>query len=922
MMEKASIYNEVLEFNFCSCSEKEYGELVHSVIDGIGSSEIDIDRMFEVFKKKLLIQDNGKVGVPVGSREEIQRGVEATKDIVVSDSVYFDSRLSLKKELKKIIQSTAVNSRITGERELSILEYVFSHSNLRYASQNGHEFYVVRHPNPDYNGCRTIAVGERSFFGDVLRDNALSSSLSPKLTPLSYVSCVNKIKSKWETSGKLIVNLMHSVTSMVPRSIKQYIAVFQDIYPVSQRNSVDSYFLYLRILEHGIKLVPASTNILVRFLMDKLLSLESEVNTENPNLYTNERYEKWRQEELHNFALRVRKGEFRDIISAKNYIQDDNLLRKEFSDKFTEEDIDRNVQIIDVLMAEFFEFVNEVCENGLKYKDYFENPICEQSGNKTSKNASQKLLGNPKASRGGMVSGGVLSSSDLESSAIEDSATSPSLIGSECGKKEEQLYKQCVDLASTILEVYETKILSLQKCSFINYIPIYLINNNLNWCENYFQINFRKLFNPLETLMIRKMSVDYIISFILNYKISSNFKFYTPCVRYLMQFLHEFIAHWNMENSSTDGTSSKKKVLISKYNSNSLKNLFELYCHVVNSLCWLFSVISISCISHLDQVRDSGTDKSGMDILFVFDSIFNPNRGFISFVLFGSLSPLESIDSRTPVLFSKSSVLLFSKIVQIQKDKNHPFRDHPCIETIRKARTHQCVASVKLVRSLFEKNQDLASQLDYAPSKLLGKILLRHSEAHINALFSPENNTASLSFIQKVVSSVVDVEINALIDDVSQIRDEMFAQGKANSSSGSELNSNIQSEPETKATSVENITGIVNAYGEMKSSILPQQSLWESVWGTVPVSQEELESDLYITKNKRLRVDCGMDESASHVGTRNNTRKSYGSFSNSDPSGKKPSLLDTILSSEAYKRSKVSMAPRRRRQLTPRRTLS
>ncbi|KAH7649604.1 hypothetical protein FG379_001230 [Cryptosporidium bovis] len=953
-MEKGStVYNEILEFDFYSCSEKEYGELVHSVIDNIVPSEINVDKIFDVLKKKLIIQDDGKIGVSIGSRGQSQRESEIMKDIVVSDNVYFDCRFSLKKEIKKIIQSAKINSKITDERELLILKYVFSKD-----YQEEYEFYIVRHPNPDYNGCRTIAIGKGSSLDENIKDDNSNNSFLSKLVPLNYVSCVNKIRSKWEHSGRLIVNLMYSILNIIPRSIKQYIAVFQEIYPVSQRNSIDSYLLYFRILQYGIKLVPASTNILVRFLMDKLISLESEVNTDNPNLYTNERYEKWRQEELHNLAIRIKKGEFKDIISAKNYIQNDDLLRKEFSDKFTEEDINKNVQIIDILMVELFEFINDVCENGLKYRDYFENVKYEQlSNNNINKNTSQKLFVDSKVSRDSMLSGGVLSSSDFESSAVEDSIVSSSCFGSEYGKKEEQLYKQCVDLANTILEVYETKILSLQTCCFINYIPIYIISNNFNWCERYFQINFKKLFNPLETLMVRKMSVDYIISFILNYKVSSNFKFYIPCVKYLMQFLHEFVAHWNMErtnkysyNSNNDDgyCSNKKKPVISKYNSNNLKNLFELYCHVVSSLCWLFSVISISCISHLDETKENvGIDNNDIDVLFVLESLFNPNRGFISFVLFGSLSPLESIDPKTPTIFYKSSVLLLNKIVEIQKDKDNSFCNHSNVEIIKNVKSYQYLNSVKLVKNLFEKNQESTSQFDYIPNKFLSKIRLRHSDIYINSLFIPEKSTASLSSVNKIVLNA-NIDINPLIDAIDKNREETNTNHEINCNYESKQNKNPQNLAENKGKS-EDKSSVENTYGKMKSSILPQQSLWESVWGSVPVSQEELESDLYITKNKKLRVNCGIGGNTYCVGNISNiggfshfekinddspTLKN--NFHNSNPiqksnrrlpskvnsNGKNPSLLEIILSSEAYKRSKISITPCERRKIAPRRTLS
>ncbi|OII73177.1 uncharacterized protein cubi_02409 [Cryptosporidium ubiquitum] len=842
-----SIYSLVGDFDFFESSDSDFGELVHTVVDQIGGENINNQRLFDVLKKKLTILDNGTLNLFASSknpRPEI-------KDILFSDGSYFDCKSNLKKELKKICQNAELNSQILNPKDLSILRFVFSHhkffntqNEIRYPQD--YEIYVVRHPNTDFNGCRTFAVKKKHG-----KSSTEENSNKEELIPISYVSSVAKINTKWEKSGRRIINLMHAVINIVPSDLKLFITAMQDIYPLSIRNSLDSYILYSKLLFHAIKLIPSTLSILLRFLINKLISLESEIHSKNPNNHTKERFEKWRQEELQTVAIKIRRGEYADINSAKSYIQDFDGLKTQFSERFTEEDIDRNAQVFDNITRELFDFISEVYENGFKYAKIFENST-ETLNSTPTRNL--KVSGNASS---------ILSSSDLESSAVED------FVVSGYGKKEELLYKQFVDLESTILNIFETQILAIEKCQFVNYIPIYLVCHYDHWCEKFLQITFKKLFNPHETLIIREASVDYIVSFVTNYEIVSNFKFYTPCIKYLMQFLHDFVAHWSIEKTNqnlesqefnTNKRSGFKRSFgdhSQKHSHLTLKNLFGLYCHVVYSLCKLVSIIIKTILN------DSIQENSFEGIHFLIDSVLNINRGFIPFILCGDLSPIDNIDFETLTIFLKSIIRLVYRTVSEHKEK---------------LSVSKYFGAIKLISELLNSNINKEA-IKSEPKLFLDKLWLWHSGKYLKKFQTTRRN---------------------LIEDlnISSYFEELFKLGE------DEIQTQFEDDKELLS---EKINLPENKYGEMESSILPEQSLWEYVWGDVPVSHEELEQELYITKNKMFKED--LDKQFNYLNQEGNGKDRdkeclRSSFSKKS-SSTSMSLLDTLLSSDAFKRGEA-----------------
>ncbi|KAK9172109.1 RNA polymerase I specific transcription initiation factor RRN3 family protein [Cryptosporidium meleagridis] len=845
----SSIYGLIGEFDFLGASDSDFGELVHTIVDQIGGENTNNEKLFDVLKKKLTILDNGTLNLFFSSKS-LKPDI---KDIVLPDGSYFDCKSSLKKELKSICQNAQIDSQIFHSKDLSILKFVFSYHKF-FNSQNetrypqDYDFYVIRHPNTDFNGCRTFAIKKKH--GKPSEQD--ESDNEQQLIPISYVSSVENITSKWEKAGRRIINLMQAIVNIVPSDIKLFITTIQDIYPIAFRNSLDSYILYSKLLFHGIKLIPSTMSILLRFLINKLISLESEVHSKNPNNYTKERFEKWRQEELQTVAIKIRKGEYADINSAKSYIQDLDGLKAQFSQRFTEEDIDRNAQVIDNVMKELFYFISEVYENGFQYTKIFVNST------ETSYSTPSKILKVPSN-----VSN-ILSSSDLESSAVED------IVVSGYGKKEELLYKQFVDLERTILNIFETQILAIESCQFVNYIPIYLVCHCDSWCEKFLQIIFKKLFNPHETLIIRESSVDYIVFFVTNYKIVCNFKFYKPCIKYLMQFLHDFVAHWSIEKSDQNLSSqeilhsNKRSGLKRSFGGNSqkhshltLRNLFGLYCHVVFSFCKFFSVITNAILS--ENIQESSFE----DLCFLIESVLNINRGFIPFILCGDLSPIDNIDPNTHRIFLKSVIRLIYNMIFIQKEKLNISKYY---------------GGIKLISELLNSNSN--NEAVRVESKLsLDKLWLWHSGKHVNKFRTTNSNL------------IVDQDISSHISELLKlIEDEI------------EINSEKEPEPPTQEMDISE-----KKYGEMESSILPEQSLWEYVWGDVPVSHEELEQELYVTKNKMYKEDLDkqFDYSSEELNGQDEDKELKRGQCSKKPSYSGMSLLDTLLSSDAFKRGEA-----------------
>lgn len=837
------VYGLVGSFDFFGSSDSEFGDLVHTVVDQIGGESINNEGLFGILKKKLTILEDGTL-----SLFSLSRGQRPdVRDVVLSEESYFDCKSSLKKELKRICQSAKIGSRITSPKDLFLLRFVFSHHEFFSVQTEArhtqdYDIFVVRHPNADFNGCRTFAVARKS-------GKSLSSGEPPpqeELTPISYVSAVGRICTKWETSGKRIISLMHAVVNIVPSDVKLFITTMQDVYPLSPRNSLDSYILYSKLLFHGIRLLPSSLSILVRFLVNKLISLESEIHSENPNIYTKERFEKWRQEELQTVAIKIRRGEYADINAAKSYIQDLDGLKAQFSERFTEEDIDRNAQIFDHIAMELFNFISEVHQNGLPYTKVFQSPAEAPT---------------PSPSKGLKVpvhAVSILSSSDLESSAVEDFAVSG------YGKKGEQLYKQFVDLEATILSVFETQILAIERCQFVNYIPVYLVCHYDSWCEKFLQIIFKKLFNPRETLVIRETSVDYIVSFVTNYRIVSNFKFYTPCIKYLMQFLHDFVAHWSIEKSSLNSSSQTDHAIrrsglkrslgsqLPKRSHLTLRNRFGLYCHVVCSLCKLFSKITDSLLS--DGTRTCSFEDSS----FLLDSVLNANRGLIPFILCGDLSPMEEgVDPETLVDFLSSVVRLVHRTAS----------EH-------KLSISKYLGPIKVTLELLSSNGSGERMSGSQPRRFLDELRLWHSGKYLRRFQAEADSSQECANISSSVEELLKL---VQLETETQVRDE------------AESPSQETDMPE-------------KVYGEMESSILPDQSLWDYVWGDVPVSQEELEQDLYVTKNRLYKED--LDKQFNSSG-REACRRGCSDRASTRSPCSDMSLLDTLLSSDAYKRGEA-----------------
>ncbi|XP_665085.1 hypothetical protein [Cryptosporidium hominis TU502] len=503
-------------------------------------------------------------------------------------------------------------------------------------------------------------------------------------------------------------------------------------------------------------------------------------------------------------------------------------------------------------MKGLFDFISEVYENGFQYTKIFLNST------ETSYSTQTKNLKVPNN-----VSN-ILSSSDLESSAVED------IVVSGYGKKEELLYKQFVDLESTILNIFETQILAIESCQFVNYIPIYLVCHCDSWCEKFLQIIFKKLFNPHETLIIRESSVDYIVFFVTNYQIVCNFKFYTPCIKYLMQFLHDFVAHWSIEKSDQNLSSqeifhsNKRSGFKRSFGGNSqkhshltLRNLFGLYCHVVFSLCKFVSVIINTILS--ENVQDSSFE----DLCFLIDSLLNMNRGFIPFILCGDLSPIDNIDPSTLTIFLKSVIILIHKVISIQKEK---------------LSISKYYGAIKLISELLNSNS--SKEIVKVESKLfLDKLWLWHSGKYVNKFKTSNSNL------------IEDQDISFhILELLKVIEDEI------------EIHSEEEPEPPNQEIDIPE-----KKYGEMESSILPEQSLWEYVWGDVPVSYEELEQELYVTKNKMYKEDLDrqFDYSREELNGQDEDKEPKRGLCSKKPSSSGMSLLDTLLSSDAFKRGEA-----------------
>ncbi|EEA06212.1 uncharacterized protein CMU_007010 [Cryptosporidium muris RN66] len=837
--ESIDIINLIKNYNFCDSSDSELGDLINIILDNLANGNFQLSNILNVLKEKISIRDDGTLCI---FRQKNPNFIDFS-----INSKSFDSKYSLKKELRRICQDYNINSEINCKDDINLLKYILKfhpkYDKYKYLEQ----ILIIKHPIKEYNNIRTFAIKNRSN-----DDNNI-------IIPFSYVTCVNNMESKWEQAGKKIIKVISTIITIYPREINQYINLIQSLFPPTTRFSVDSFIIYIKIALYSIKLIPCVSSMIIKYILNRLVIIDSEIHVNNPNIWTEERFEKWRQEELQNIVIKIKKGDYNNISDTQKYIKDIGAQKIKFIDLITEEDIDKTAQILDNILLILYEYIFDICTKGIENKMIKDNDK-DKEISKEINLKSDNIIKIEKLEISKYTS--ILSSSDIESSAPEDNLTNAS-------DKYTIYWDNAANLIEILLDAFDTYIITVNKCQFIQLIPIYAISFHEIWCENFMQKLFKRLFKPHEILIIRKIAIDYIISCIYGIKTVNNMKFIIPTIKYLLQFLYEFIAHWNLSKNKDDNKRNDMK-LNNSIDIHQSTNLYSLFCYVTERLCWLFYLlypILIKCIDN-DDIEN---------IKIYIDLLFNDRKGFITFIIYGDLNPIDNINIFILNIFLDSCCRIVLYIYK--KDPTFSFKEY--------------ILALKLwkkLKSLIIDNNQL-NKLSFNPNKLncleqfynnmpVRKMLLWHSKRYTKELYSEYIvnelnymddviNIDNLDFLVNIyenyiesenIGNIKDNEDNSCFEKVNQINDK---------------NKNIITE------------FITSPYGKMEPAILPNQSLWEYAWGDEVLQNDILSHHDYSEYSK--------------YSSNNKYNKKHKNFTSG------LSLLNILTSSIAYKRSLVQV---------------
>ncbi|KAL7065881.1 hypothetical protein ACR3K2_36770 [Cryptosporidium serpentis] len=837
--ESIDIINLIKNYNFCDSSDSELGDLINIILDNLGNENFQLSNILNILKEKISIRDDGTLCI---FRQKNSNFIDLS-----INGKSFDSKYSLKKELRRICQNYNINSEINCKDDINLLKYILKfHPKYDDKYKNLEQILIIKHPIKKYNHIRTFAIKNKSN-----DDNNI-------INPFSYVTCVNNMESKWEQAGKKIIKVISTIINIYPREINQYINLIQSLFPPTTRFSVDSFIIYINIALYSIKLIPCVSSMIIKYILNRLVIIDSEIHVSNPNIWTEERFEKWRQEELQNIAIKIKKGDYNNINDTQKYIEDIEAQKIKFIDLITEEDIDKTAQILDNILLILYEYILDICTKGI------ENEFIKDKDKEISKKINLKNDNIIKTKKLEILKyTNILSSSDIESSAPEDNLTNVS-------DKYTIYWNNAVNLIEILLDAFDTYIITVNKCQFIQLIPIYAISFHEIWCESFMQRLFKRLFKPHEILIIRKIAIDYIISCIYRIKTVNNMKFIIPTIKYLLQFLYEFIAHWNLNKNKDDNKRNDIK-LNNSIDIHQSTNLYSLFCYVTERLCWLFYLLYpllIKCI-------DNGDIEN---IKIYIDLLFNDRKGFITFIICGDLNPIDNINIFILSIFLDSCARIVLYIYE--KDLTFSFKKYILALKLWKKLKLLIIDNNQLIKFSFDSNKlNFLKQFDNnMPVK---KMLLWHSIRYTKELYS-EYFVNELNYMDNNIIINIDA-----FDFLINIYENYIESENIDNIKNNEDNSCFRQVNQINDKNKNIITEFITSpYGKMEPAILPNQSLWEYAWG-----DEVLHDDTLIHHHSEY----------SKYSNNNKYDKRYKNFTSG------LSLLNILTSSIAYKRSLVQV---------------
>ncbi|XP_053991311.1 uncharacterized protein LOC128883219 isoform X2 [Hylaeus volcanicus] len=312
------------------------------------------------------------------------------------------------------------------------------------------------------------------------------------------------------------------IVTLFPRCSEDLTDLLAQKYP-KLRVSIDIQLIYLKgclyLAEHVLQLHQA----ILKTVLSNLTAMDLEVKSTSMEYLDTNNFSEWKERQLHLLAEEVRKGSISSetiqrILSQKLWFE--TLFRK----VKTDEDVDCMAFRLDILMAYLIKWSTQQVQNAL------ETPIPTHLLSVLSINSGDDEDDYDDDDKNDNLPTGLSDSVDTTKQTKRRGLTMADVI------------------VADLLGIFRSVVLTTEKCRYVQYYFFYITSLKSEWAEKLLQIFFSILFDPDALLSLRRLCSDYIASYVSRATFLP-IKFIRSSLRYLIQFLNEFLSFWNQRDS-------------------------------------------------------------------------------------------------------------------------------------------------------------------------------------------------------------------------------------------------------------------------------------------------------------------------------------------------------------------------------------
>ncbi|KAK2198227.1 RNA polymerase I specific transcription initiation factor RRN3 [Babesia duncani] len=393
----------------------------------------------------------------------------------------FDSVMSLKKHFRDVLVKSELNTNIVGDDYNLLLELLKYHPKEANLQRDVVAIFTSEHRNPKYNGLHCFFYKHRDGY----------------CVDFSYARCSDNIKTRGEIFRENMCDVAIEMCRIFPQLIgSNLVELIDSIYPhqnigIEQHVSVAKAILY--IANH----LESLRGELYKLLISKLTIIDAEIKLADPNAVDVDKVEAMRAVKLKELADKIKRGEI-NLKQAKATCEGPEWFKTMYEKMRTEEDNDDQSQKLDILLAIFYERLQEVLQRNMNVQAPPSTP------RKLFRSSPRRLL-IPCQSQ-----------TCVESRRAQNDH--PHFNQSHAlalrSMKQETDYSMSDVIVCDLLDTFEQMILPTYKCKYVQFIYFFVMAKNARWVRLFMQRMFAVVHNEMAPITRRRSAVAYISSLV------------------------------------------------------------------------------------------------------------------------------------------------------------------------------------------------------------------------------------------------------------------------------------------------------------------------------------------------------------------------------------------------------------------------